>query len=355
MESVTNYELMQKLKDIEHKLNNLSEELIKEDTHMNHSVDDLEENKQVNTPCIQEATCYITKSGQDIERQEHADLWHTSRGVITGIAWVDRKKKLHFNPYDHTLSSLVDPIVRYSFDYGETWIKTEEDMEIHGLAESRNQIENESVKYITIKQLIELAKRFDFLLGLNWIDNGEEPDIIVETKRNAEESIINREHELDTIPIGWYYLFVQMCEDLDKEFQHLTDIGYFKERKDKRDFYQLYVVAELHNEMEYDWSHYIGTEGSNQWDDNIPFSLTAICDRYTSLSKWINIFDGTVEMPNSFICDVDGYSLCGENPSFENEFNRYVNTMINNMLNDEKNKERKGCAIDWVIRDYSYS
>ena len=89
------------------------------------TVTNLEENKQVKTPHIQEAVCYITKSGKDIERQEHADLWHIRIGVITGIAWVDREKNLHFNPYDHSLSSWVDPIVKYSFDYGETWIEVE--------------------------------------------------------------------------------------------------------------------------------------------------------------------------------------------------------------------------------------
>lgn len=89
-----------------------------------------EENKQIKTPRIQEAVCYVTKLGKDIERQEHADLWHTSRCVITGIVWVDREKNLHFNPYDHSLSSFVDPIVRYSFDYGETWIEVEETEEV---------------------------------------------------------------------------------------------------------------------------------------------------------------------------------------------------------------------------------
>jgi hypothetical protein len=79
---------------------------------------------------IQEAVCYITKSGKDIERQEHADLWHTRIGVITGIAWVDREKNLHFNPYDHSLLSFVDPIARYSFDYGETWVEVRETEEV---------------------------------------------------------------------------------------------------------------------------------------------------------------------------------------------------------------------------------
>lgn len=93
-------------------------------------LEDLTVTNKVKTPRIQEAVCYVTKSGKDIERQEHADLYHTSRCVITGIAWVDREKNLHFNPYDHSLLSFVDPIARYSFDYGETWIEVEETEEV---------------------------------------------------------------------------------------------------------------------------------------------------------------------------------------------------------------------------------
>ena len=93
-------------------------------------LEDLTVTNKVKTPRIQEATCYITKLGKDIERQEHCDLWHTRIGAVAGIAWVDRENRLHFNPYDHSLSSFVDLIAKYSFDYGETWIEVEETEEV---------------------------------------------------------------------------------------------------------------------------------------------------------------------------------------------------------------------------------
>jgi hypothetical protein len=69
---------------------------------------------------IENATCYELECGAQVERQEHCDFWWENGYLCAGTAEV-YDGELYFRPFDITESNLVDYIVRYSYDYGETW------------------------------------------------------------------------------------------------------------------------------------------------------------------------------------------------------------------------------------------
>lgn len=72
---------------------------------------------------IENATCYELKSGVQIERQEHCDIWWGSfEHFIVGTAIV-MGNRLIFSPFENNVYKFNDQIVRYSYDYGETWEK----------------------------------------------------------------------------------------------------------------------------------------------------------------------------------------------------------------------------------------
>lgn len=159
------------------------------------------------------------------------------------------------------------------------------------------------MEYVTTKQLIELSQRFDFLLDLNLMNSGTKDAYWEETKKCnfndgtwSDEEIISFFSEME-IPIEWYDLFVEMCEELNKEFQHLEDIGWFSEHNDKRIFYRLDVITEYQSnesenpyELLYDWVHYVGgNEDSKFLSDDIPDSIRAICDKYAEKSKTVKL------------------------------------------------------------------
>jgi hypothetical protein len=143
------------------------------------------------------------------------------------------------------------------------------------------------MEYVSIEQLIELSKRFDFLLCLKSDDN----DKVIEEKCDVTDydDITDAFPEIE-IPVEWYDLFVNMCEELDKEFKRLEDIGWFKEHNDKRIFYWLYVVIAYQRNPKdepyklcYDFDHYVGDDCWKCGD--IPDSIRDICEKYVKMSK----------------------------------------------------------------------